>query len=97
METENLISIQQVCIYHDINDSFINSLNEFGLIEIIIVDQNKYIHTTQLRELEKMIRMHYELEINIEGIDTIRGLLETIKELQNQLTIAKNRLKLYED
>jgi hypothetical protein len=41
--------------------------------------------------------MHHELDINIEGIDTIFNLLKKIETLQEELIITKNKLKLYEE
>jgi hypothetical protein len=43
-----------------------------------------------------MIRMHQELDVNIEGIDVVFNLLQKIDGLQNELTALKNRLRLYE-
>jgi hypothetical protein len=43
-----------------------------------------------------MIRLHHELEINLEGIDTIFNLLRKIDGLKNELANTKNRLKFYE-
>ena len=40
--------------------------------------------------------MYYDLSINIEGIDAIQHLLERIKQLQKEVDILKNKLKLYE-
>ncbi len=97
METENLITVQQFCIAHDIQDSFVLSLHEFGLIEIITIEERNYILPKQLNELEKMIRLHYELNINIEGIDTVTALLQKIESMQRELVITKNRLRLYEE
>lgn len=97
METENLITIRQFCVVHDIADSFILSLNEFGLVEIVTVEQEQYLHLEQLRDIEKMIRLHYDLNINIEGIDTINSLLRKIDSMQQELVAARNRLRLYEE
>ena len=43
-----------------------------------------------------MIRLHYELDINIEGIDAISHLLQRVDQLQDELRIMKNRLSRYE-
>ncbi len=44
-----------------------------------------------------MIRLHHELNVNIEGIDVVFNLLEKEKELREELIALKNRLKLYEN
>ena len=97
METKNLILIEQLSSHHNIEVSFINSLHEFGLIEVIIIENNKYLAHEQLKDVEKMIRLHYELHINMEGIDAIANLLLKIDNLQQDLITAKNKLKLFEE
>ena len=42
------------------------------------------------------IRFHYELNINMEGIDVISNLLFQINELKQGLIKAKNTLSLFE-
>jgi hypothetical protein len=97
METRDLILIEHFCANHEIEFSFIDSLHEFGLIEVIIQDSNKYIRQEQLKDLEKMMRMHYELDVNMQGIDVISNLLKRIHHLQDELRITQNKLRLYEN
>ena len=97
METRDLILIEHFCANHELEFSFIDSLHQFGLIEVIIHDDQKYLHQEQLNEVEKMMRMHYELDINMEGIDVISNLLSQINKLEEELIKVKNKLRLYED
>ena len=96
METRDLILIEHFCANYELELSFIDSLHEFGLIEVIIHEDNKYIHQEQLNEVEKMMRMHYDLDINMEGIDVISHLLKRINSLQKELIETQNKLRLYE-
>jgi hypothetical protein len=96
METKDLILIEQFCTYHAIDFSFINSLHEFGLIEVIELNDAKYLANEQLKDVEKMMRLHYELDINIEGIDAISNLLKQIDSLQRELIASQNKLRLFE-
>ena len=95
MATTEMILIQQICTYHDIEFTFIHKLNELGLIEIYTVEDYKYIHEEQLKDVEKMIRMHRELNINIEGIDAIYNLQQRIDQLEQELMQTKNKLKAF--
>ena len=97
MKTEKLISLKQLCSHYEVEMSFFNSLNEFGLIEITTLEQAHYIHQEKIDAIEKMIRMHHELDINVAGIDTVFNLLERMDELQSELKTLKNRLRLYEE
>jgi hypothetical protein len=96
METENLIPVHQVITHHKVEVSFLDSLYEIGLIEITTVEETRYVFKDQLGELERMIRLHYELDINLEGIEAITHLLQRVNSLQEELNAAKNRLRVYE-
>jgi chaperone modulatory protein CbpM len=96
MPLGELIPVKEFCIHHNIELSFIRSLKDYGLIEIIDMEENIFLPADQLSHLEKLVRLHYEMDINIEGIETISYLLERIKDLQQEITMLSNRLKLYE-
>ncbi len=93
---ENLIPAYEFCANHNIEISFIHSLQETGLIEITTIEETGYIPSSQLQELERIVRLHYDLDINLEGIETINHLLQRINEMQDEITILRNRLRLYE-
>ena len=97
MSIENFIPLNQLCTYYKVKMSFFTNLNEFGLIEIKTIEQSHFVHKDTASDIEKIIRMHHELEINLEGIDTIFNLLEKIKSLQDELIATKNKLRFYED
>lgn len=97
MQNEHLIPADKVCTQHNIELSFISRLHENGLIEITTVEETKFIPEEHLSELEKLIRLHYELDVNLEGIEVITHLLQRIEILQDELKGTKNRLRLYED
>ncbi|MEJ7738716.1 MAG: chaperone modulator CbpM [Chitinophagaceae bacterium] len=96
MEPEQFIIAEEFCDSHEIELSFLSSLNEFGLIDIILIEEKKLIAESQLPKLEKLVRLYYDLQINLEGIDAIANLLERINRIQEENTILKNRLRLYE-
>ncbi len=97
MTTEKLITIQTICTNYDIEFSFINSLCEFGLIEITTINKIEYLHQNKINDIEKMIRLHDELGVNMEGIDVIYNLTEKVKNLQEEIDFLKNRILFFED
>jgi len=97
MSTENFIPINILCTHYNVEISFFNNLNEIGLIEIQDVEQTLYVHKDSIYDIEKIIRMHRELDVNIEGIDVVFNLLEKIDALQSELHRVRNRLLLYEN
>ena len=96
MQTENLIAVNEFCINHNIEISFISSLQQTGLIEITTIKETGFIDAGQLQQLEKFIRFYYELDINLEGIETITHLLQRINSMHDEIIALKNRLRLYE-
>lgn len=96
MKTTNLISIQHFCTHYKVPVTFINALNEYELIEIIDVKKETYLKITQLHKVERIIRLHYDLDINFEGIDVIYNLLKRVELLQNEITLLNNKLSFYE-
>jgi hypothetical protein len=96
MNRLNMIPALEFCSCHNIEIGFLYSLAKAGLIEIVLVEAAEYIYEDQLNDLEKIVRMHYELDINLEGIETVIHLLERINEMEDEITHLKNRLRLYE-
>lgn len=96
MKEQHLIPTKTICLHYDIEISFVETLSDMGLIHIDIVKQEQYIHEDQINTLEKIIRLHNELNVNLEGIDVVFNLLEKERQLKQELTALKNRLRLYE-
>lgn len=96
METEYLIAVTEFCSNNNIEISFVSSLNQSGLIELKKVNDADFIESDKLYLLEKYVRLYYELDINLEGIETINYLLERIDSMQEEIKKLTNRLRLYE-
>ncbi len=96
METQELIIVDVFCQEYEIEINLINDLESFGLIEVIVYNENKYLYKNQLVYIEKIIRLHNDLNINKEGIEIILDLLEKEKQLLSEIKYLKNRLDLYE-
>ena len=97
MDTQNLILIENLCLHYKIEYSFFDDLDKIGLIQIEIIEQHKFIHQDKISDLEKMIRLHHELNVNLEGIDIVFNLLQKESELKEQVNALQNRLRLYEN
>lgn len=96
MPEENLISARAFCTYHQIEISFIRSLQDYGLLDATSAGEDYLLPTGQMEALEKMVRLHYDLNINLEGIDAINHLLEKMAALHAELEQLHSRLRLYE-
>jgi chaperone modulatory protein CbpM len=91
MEQEQLIPVKDFCIHHNIEYSFVSSLKNSGLISVTSVKRSSFIHTDEIYKLEKFVRLHYDLDINLEGIETINYLLERIESMQQEILRLKNK------
>jgi chaperone modulatory protein CbpM len=97
MQNEDMVQASEFCVHHSIELSFIHSLKEYGLIDTVLVDEKIFLPVSELGRLEKIVRLHFELDINLEGIETIAHLLERMQGMQEQINRLTNRLKAYED
>ena len=93
---ENYIPLEQLCIQFKVEITFFNQLIECELIEVSNFKKSLHVHEDKLTDIEKMVRLYHDLDINIEGIDTVFNLLEKIGHLQNDLADARTKLKRYE-
>jgi hypothetical protein len=93
---DDLIAVNEFCVNHNIEISFLNLLQQNGLIEISTIESKYFVEKEQLPQLEKYVRFYYDLNINLEGIETITYLLQRIEILQNEITKLNNRLRFYD-
>ncbi len=96
METQELIIVEVFCKEYQIELTLIEDLEDFGLIETIVHQDDKYVNKNQLADIEKIIRLHNELNINKEGIEIILDLLNKVNHINNEVKQLKDRLNLYE-
>jgi len=96
MKANYLIKVDEFCVSHGIEMSFISSLEESGMVHITKLKETGFITSDQLQQLEKFIRFYNDLDINLEGIETVHHLLQKISLMQDEIISLKNRLRLYE-
>lgn len=97
-----LIIIQEYCNNSQVEPSFIDLLENEGLIELEIIEGEHYIRESQLQDLERFANWYYDLSINIEGIDVIQNLLQKVHDMEQELYALRkqhsiHRSDLWED
>lgn len=95
MDTDYII-IREYCQKSQIEPSFIISLEEGGLIDVQVIEGERYLPVSQLRELERYTHLYYDLSINMEGIDAIRHMLDRMNRLQEEVEQLRRRLQLFQ-
>lgn len=96
MNAAPYIPIRTLSLHYKLEVSFFDHLGETGLLRIELIEQVPYIHEEDLRDLEKIIRLHRELELEPESIAIVLHLLKQIDELGTELEATRSRLRLYE-
>ena len=97
MRSKDLFPVGQLCELYDIEFAFFRELGEIGLIDLRICQGEHCIHQDALHQVEKIIRIHRDLHVNLEGIDVVMNMLRRQEELEEELLRLTNKLRRYED
>ena len=96
MRFEDLISVTDFCASHNISHTLIIEFREYGLVQVVEEKEALYIPMDELSRAERLLRLHADLDINLEGVAVIDHLLERMEELKDETRRLRNRLRLYE-
>lgn len=95
METIQWIPVTLFCESHRIETTFIDELEQFGLIELKVEQSTRLIAADHLPAVEKMLLLHEEMGINLEGIETVMHLLDKIQLMQSEMLQLRKRLRSF--
>lgn len=76
------ISRDELVRIYNVEITFFDSLEEAGLLKTETENNIKYLMFDELSNFEKLTNWHYDLEINLAGLEVINNLLQKIKILQ---------------
>ena len=93
----NYIKIKEFCTYTEIEDSFITDLSEEGILKIEIIDDEPFVEEDTIPDLEMFSRWHYDLGINLEGIDAMRHMLQRMNQMKSELEDLRKKLVFYDE
>ncbi|WP_310991819.1 chaperone modulator CbpM [Aequorivita marina] len=96
MAREKYILVSHYCKNSNVEDSFVQSLNEFGLITFEVKKNDYFIDENDINEIERMFRLHHDLGINLEGLDAIKQMLNRMQKMEKEMEMLQKRLRLYE-
>lgn len=96
MKKTNVIQIEEFCTYHNVERSFIHQLWEYEVLSLHKGADAEVIDTDELPKLEKMVRLHQELEINPQGLQAIYHLLEKVDGMQKEILSLRRRLDRFD-
>lgn len=86
------IIIEEYCRFHNISPEFITLLQEEGLITLETDNNTRYISEHELADLERFVRLHNELEVNVAGITIIHRMRKQLEDLQSDIAVLRRRV-----
>lgn len=92
MKNQNGFLVETLCVYHEIETSFFESLEEIGMMSLVRESDEIYVSEEKMADLEKVLRLRKELKVNLEGINVIFNLLGKVEALQSELSVSKQHL-----
>lgn len=96
MEQVEYILVTDFCQHHHLEISFIHSLRERGMVEVGQREEGEFLHMDAMNHLEKLVRLHQDLNIHPDDLDVVADLLDRLDELQEEVDKAKARLRFFE-
>ncbi|MFN3875193.1 MAG: chaperone modulator CbpM [Flavobacteriales bacterium] len=96
MSTDQHIPLELFCRHEEVDIAVVRAFHQRGLIHLCPGEQDYGIPAEELPHLERLLRLHRELEINLEGVEAISHLLERMERLQEEVRGLRARLRLYE-
>ena len=96
MQSEQLILVETFCTNHQVEVSFIESLQEYGLVEIVTEEDVAYLPESTIGDAEQLVRLYNDLQLNLNGLEVVKHLLSQLKSKEAQINALYNRLRFYE-
>ncbi len=92
MET-TLIKVVDFCTSRKVETTFVRTMEEYGLVQFVVEQQEQYIDEDELKKLERFSNLYYELEVNPQGIAVAHNLLQRVEKLQDEIIQLRSQLK----
>lgn len=84
------ISRTQLVTLYKIEAQFFDELAEVGLLKIEEEQQECYVQYDYLGDLERFTNLHYDLGVNVAGLEVIQNLLKKMEDLRAELERLKH-------
>ncbi|AZA77494.1 MerR family transcriptional regulator [Chryseobacterium sp. G0186] len=91
------ISREELVRIYNIEITFFDELVDYGLLNIYVEDNIHYLMYEDLPDLEKFANWHYDLEINLPGLEVIHNMLKKLDALKRRNRDLMNKLSAIND
>ncbi|KUJ52671.1 chaperone modulator CbpM [Chryseobacterium sp. JAH] len=95
------ISREELVKIYNVEINFFDDLVDYGLLKVETEDEVRYLIYEDLQVFEKFANLHYDLEINLPGLEVIHHMLQKMDDLNQKNRDLMNKLlaisEKYED
>ncbi|PKF74091.1 chaperone modulator CbpM [Chryseobacterium sp. PMSZPI] len=91
------ISREELVKIYNIEITFFDELVDYGLLNVQIENNIYYLMYEDLPDLEKFANWHYDLEINLPGLEVIHNMLKKLDALKKRNRELMNKLSAIND
>lgn len=78
------ISREELVKIYNIEITFFDSLEEAGLLKTVTENEVKYLLYDELELFERFANWHYDLDVNLPGVEVIHHLLQKMEKLTEE-------------
>ena len=96
MSRAEYIELTRLCDQYQLEMQFFSALEEIELIHVVQVETTRCVPVEDIRQIERMVRLHKDLEINAAGIGAVVQLLDKIERMREEMFELRSRLRRYE-
>ncbi len=94
-QEDQFIPLELYCNTTRVEMQFMETLADSGLLQITYRGEERVIPMEDLAQVERLVRLHDDLGINVEGIEAIEHLLGRMQALQQEVNELRNRLRRF--
>lgn len=86
------ISREELVKIYNIEITFFDELVDYGLLRVETEDNVRYLIYEDLQVFEKFANWHYDLEVNLPGLEVIHHMLRKMDDLHQKNRDLMNKL-----
>ncbi|MDF2552239.1 MAG: MerR family transcriptional regulator [Chryseobacterium sp.] len=86
------ISREELVKIYNIEITFFDELVDNGLLNVETENEIRYLLYQDLHVLERFVNWHYDLEINLPGLEVIHDMLHKMEDLRQRNRELMNKL-----
>ncbi|MFC7346225.1 chaperone modulator CbpM [Chryseobacterium zhengzhouense] len=91
------ISREELVKIYNIEVTFFDELVDSGLLHIQTENEIRYLRYEDLPSFERFANWHYDLEINLPGLEVIHDMLKKMEDLKQKNRELMNKLSAISD